>query len=190
MTDIALSRNLFGVLTASAVGGFGVLAASAVALSPSAAADNDPCSASEMARTVSSVAKNVSEYLNTHPETNKVVTTAMQQPAGQETVDTVSGYFDANPVAKAELGVAALPLVNLNEQCKVGEHLPQLIAVLQAAQSQGKLPEAPGMPATPGLVPGQPGAAQSVGSPGGSAATAPSPVVLPAAAAQTPTASN
>ncbi|HEX7321716.1 MAG TPA: hemophore-related protein [Mycobacterium sp.] len=169
-TDNVLGRKLFGVLTAVAVGGFGVLATTAVVLVPSAAADKDPCTASEMARTVASVAKSAGDYLDSHQETNHVVTSAMQQPAGQETVDTVSGYFDANPIAKAELGVVALPLVDLNERCKVGEHLPQLIAVLQAAQNQGKLPQAPGVHTVPGVpaVPGQ--------------AAAPAPVIAPVTA--------
>ena len=38
---------------------------------PSATAASDPCAASEVARTVGSVATSTGNYLDTHPETNQ-----------------------------------------------------------------------------------------------------------------------
>ena len=63
-----LRRRLFGVLTATAVGG-----ATAVVLlsAPSAVGASDPCAASEMARAIGNVARSAGDYLDGHPETNQ-----------------------------------------------------------------------------------------------------------------------
>ena len=68
-TTEALRRSLYAVFAASAVGG-----ASVAALignpAPSATAATDPCAASELARTIGSVATSMGTYLDSHPETN------------------------------------------------------------------------------------------------------------------------
>ena len=79
-----MRRRLFGLLTATAMGG----ATAAVLLSaPSAVGASDPCAASEMARTIGNVARSAGDYLDGHPETNQAMTTVMQQPAGPQSVD-------------------------------------------------------------------------------------------------------
>src|SRR5246127_4578070 len=91
-----LRRRLFGVLTATAVGG-----ATAVVLlsAPSAVGASDPCAASEMARAIGNVARSAGDYLDGHPETNQAMTTVMQHPAGPQSVDSLEGYLTANPKA-------------------------------------------------------------------------------------------
>lgn len=145
----ARRRRLFGVLTTLAVGG----TVTAAVAGPTATADKDPCSAGEISRTVSSVTRSTADYLDSHQETNQMLTGVLQQPAGPESVDTVNEYFDANPAARNDFVGLALPLVVANEQCKLSERLPALLAVFQAAQEQGKLPTIPGAPAIPGAKP-------------------------------------
>jgi len=66
-TTNALRRSLSAVFAASAVGGVAV----AVLGVPSATAATDPCAASELARTIGSVATSMGTYLDAHPETNQ-----------------------------------------------------------------------------------------------------------------------
>ena len=77
-------RRLMAALTATGLGG-----ATAVVLlsAPSAVGAPDPCAASEMARTISNVARSAGDYLDGHPETNQAMTSVMQQPAGPQSVD-------------------------------------------------------------------------------------------------------
>ena len=64
---------------------------------PSATGATDPCAASEVARTIGSVAKSTGDYLDAHPETNQAMTTALQQPAGPQSLGSLKTYFEANP---------------------------------------------------------------------------------------------
>lgn len=59
-------RRLVAGLIAVAVPG----AAVAVLAGPPATGANDPCAASEVARTIGSVSKSMGDYLDAHPETN------------------------------------------------------------------------------------------------------------------------
>jgi heme-binding protein len=171
-----MRRRLFGVLTATAMGG----ATAAVLLSaPSAVGASDPCAASEMARTIGNVARSAGDYLDGHPETNQAMTTVLQQPAGSQSVDSLKGYFTANPKAASDLQTIAQPLTGLSTQCKLPISLPQVLGFMQGAQ--GALPG--------GLPGGLPNAAaqaisgaQGAVSPGGVPAVAPvapGPAVMP-----------
>ena len=143
-----LRRRLFGVLTAT-----GLSCATAVVLlsAPAAVGASDPCSASEMARTISNVARSAGDYLDGHPETNQAMTTVMQEPAGPNSVNSLKSYFDANPKAASDMQTIALPLAGLSSRCKMPIGLPQVLGFMQNAQG-----------ATPGGLPGGlPGAAQA-----------------------------
>lgn len=72
-------RRLLAVLIALALPG----AAVALLAEPSATGASDPCAASEVARTVGSVAKSMGDYLDSHPETNQVMTAVLQQQVGR-----------------------------------------------------------------------------------------------------------
>jgi len=132
-----LRRRLFGVLTATAVGG-----ATAVVLlsAPAAVGASDPCAASEMARAIGNVARSAGDYLDGHPETNQAMTTVLQQPAGPDSVNSMKSYFDANPKAAGDLQTIAMPLAGLSSRCKLPISLPQVLGLMQNAQ--GGLPEA------------------------------------------------
>ena len=72
-------------------------AALALPAGPSATGATDPCAASEVARTIGSVAKSMGDYLDSHPETNQAMTTALQQQAGPQSVTSLKSYFEAHP---------------------------------------------------------------------------------------------
>lgn len=157
-----LRRNLFGVLAATALGG----AVTLVPAAPSAIGASDPCAASELARTVGSVAKSVGDYLDSHPETNRAMTTMLQEPAGPQSVNSLKGYFDANPKVAGDLQTISQPLTGLSTKCKLPISIPQMLGLMQGAQ--GALPGVPGAgggaPALPvagppaGTVPAAPAA--------------------------------
>ena len=153
---VAVRRGLLGVLTATAVGG-----ALTVTLSSAATAAKDPCVASEVARTVGKVVTSTGDYLDGHPETNQVLTTALQQQPGPQTVAGLKSYFDANPKVQDDLTRLTAPLGEITAQCKLAVSLPQVLGLLQQAQNQGGLPGGlpPGLPAQlpPGLPVGLPG---------------------------------
>jgi hemophore len=162
-TTKALRRSLYAVFAASAVGG-ATVAALAV---PSATAATDPCAASELARTIGSVATSMGTYLDSHPQTNQALTTISQQQAGPQSLGAVKTYFDANPQVAKDMQQLQQPLVILSTRCKLPVSLPQLMGLMQAAQQQGG--------ALPGGLPGALQTAQTMGVPSASVPALPSP---------------
>jgi heme-binding protein len=162
-SSTALRRSLYAVFAASAAGG-AVVAALAV---PSATAATDPCAASELARTIGSVATSTGSYLDSHPETNQALTTISQQQAGPQSLAAMKAYFDANPQVGKDMQQLQQPLVSLSTRCKLPISLPQLMGLMQAAQQQGA--------ALPGGLPGALQTAQTVVGPGAALPASPSP---------------
>jgi hemophore len=162
-------HRLLAALTATGLGG----ATALVLLSaPSAVGASDPCAASEMARTISNVARSAGDYLDGHPETNQAMTSAMQQQGGPASVSSLETYFDANPKAASDIQTIASPLAGLSSRCKMQISLPQVLGFMQSPQG-----------AMPGGVPG--------GMPGGvisgvQNATPGGPAAAPGAAAAMP----
>jgi heme-binding protein len=150
----ALRRSLYAVFAASAAGG-AMVAALAV---PSATAAPDPCAASQVAKTVGSVATNTGAYLDSHPETNQALTTISQQQGGPQSLGALKTYFDANPQVAKDMQQLQQPLVNLSGRCNLPITIPQLMGLMQAAQQQGT--------PLPGSLPGGLPAAQTAGVPG------------------------
>ena len=164
-TAKALRRSLYAVFAASAAGGASVAALMGNP-APSATAATDPCAASELAKTIGSVATSTGTYLDSHPETNQALTTISQQQAGPQSLGAIKTYFDANPQASKDMQQLQQPLVTLSTRCKLPVSLPQLMGLMQAAQQQG------------GALPGWPGAlqtAQAMGVPGAALPASPSP---------------
>jgi heme-binding protein len=164
-----LRRGLFA--TFAAVGGAAVVAitVSSSPVMPSATAAPDPCAASEVARTVGSVATSTGNYLDTRPQTNQALTSISRQQAGPQSLGALKAYFDANPQAAKDMQQLQQPLANLSGRCKLPLTVPQLMGLMQAAQ-RGGLPA--GLPAS---LP----AAQAVGTPGAvspAQSSTPSPV--------------
>ncbi len=160
------TRMLFAGLIGAALPS----AAVAVLAGPSATGATDPCAASEVARTIGSVAKSMGEYLDSHPETNQAMTTILQQQAGPQSVTSLKSYFEANPKVAMDMTSISQPLTGLSTQCKLPITVPQAMGLVQQAQGAGGLPALPGgaagalplggTPATPpaagGTLPGPP----------------------------------
>ena len=165
-TNRALRRSLCAMFAASAVGGASMAALIGNPV-PSATAATDPCAASELARTIGSVATSTGTYLDSHPETNQALTTISQQQAGPQSLGAVKTYFDANPQVAKDMQQLQQPLVNLSARCKLPISLPQLMGLMQAAQQQGG--------ALPGGLPGALQTAQTMGVPNAGVPGLPSP---------------
>ncbi|WAC91295.1 hemophore [Mycobacterium sp. Aquia_213] len=155
-------RTLVAGLIAAAV----PAAAVALMAGPPATGANDPCAASEVARTIGSVSKSMGDYLDSHPETNQTMTTMLQQQAGPQSAASLKSYFEGNPKVAADMAGIAQPLTNLSMQCKLPISIPQAMGLMQQAQGAGGLPG--GLPASPaaglgtlpvGAAPGTPPAA-------------------------------
>ncbi len=162
----ALRRSLCAMFAASAVGGASMAALIGNPV-PSATAATDPCAASELARTIGSVATSTGTYLDSHPETNQALTTISQQQAGPQSLGAVKTYFDTNPQVAKDMQQLQQPLVNLSARCKLPISLPQLMGLMQAAQQQGG--------ALPGGLPGALQTAQTMGVPTAGVPGLPSP---------------
>ena len=170
-TTRALRRGLYAVLAAVAVGGAGVAALMGNPV-PAATAATDPCAASELARTIASVAMSTGYYLDSHPETNQALTTISQQQAGPQSLGAVKSYFDANPQVAKDMQQLQQPLVSMGTRCKLPISLPQLMGLMQAAQQPGgALPGG----ALPGGLTGALQTAQTMGAPGAAMPASPSP---------------
>jgi heme-binding protein len=165
-TNRALRRSLCAMFAASAVGGASMAALIGNPV-PSATAATDPCAASELARTIGSVATSTGTYLDSHPETNQALTTISQQQAGPQSLGAVKTYFDANPQVAKDMQQLQQPLVTLSARCKLPISLPQLMGLMQAAQQQGG--------ALPGGLPGALQTAQTMGGPTAGVPGLPSP---------------
>ena len=168
----AARRGLCALFAVIAAGGAAVAALATV--SPSATAATDPCAASEVAKTVGSVATSMGSYLDSHPATNTALTTISQQQGGPQSLVALKTYFDANPQASKDMEQLQQPLVNLSTQCRLPLTLPQLMGLMQNAQ--GALPGGT-LPGTtlPGSLPGALQTAQTVGTPGAASPGQPSP---------------
>jgi hemophore len=168
-------RALCAVFAVTAAGGVAVAALAAG--SPSATAALDPCAASEVAKTVGSVATSTGSYLDSHPETNTALTTISQQQGGPQSLVAIKTYFDANPQAGKDMQQLQQPLVNLSTKCRLPLTLPQLMGLMQSAQSQAGTLQGGALPggASPGGLPGALPAAQAVGTPGAVLPAQPSP---------------
>lgn len=184
-TSGSVRRALFGTFAVSAFGG--VLAAGLLTpgATPTATGATDPCAASQIAKTIGSVATSTGSYLDAHPETNQALTTIAQLPAGPQSLAATKSYFDANPQAGKDMQQLQQPLVSLSTQCRLPITVPQLLGLMQAAQNQGT-----GLPAT--LTPAQSLGSASTSAAGSAAGTAAGPAggtgtgPLPGPAAITP----
>ncbi|MCV7410030.1 Fis family transcriptional regulator [Mycobacterium florentinum] len=131
-----------GTLIAGIIGCAVPAAAVALLAGPPATGANDPCAASEVARTVGSVSKSMGDYLDSHPETNQTMTTMLQQ-AGPQSVGSLKSYFEGNPKVAADMAGIGQPLTNLSMQCKLPISIPQAMGMMQQAQGAGGLPASP-----------------------------------------------
>ncbi len=175
ITRATMRRSLSGkgVLAAVPVLLGGAVTATLLATpsAPSATAAKDPCVASEIARTVGKVVTSTGDYLDAHPDTNQVMTGALQQQPGPQTLANLKAHFEANPKVQDDLAKIIAPVQEVTDQCKLAVSLPQVLGLLQAVQAQGGLPGG-GLPG--GLpVGGLPVTGLPVSGPAGGAVTQP-----------------
>ncbi|MFI5506486.1 hemophore [Mycobacterium sp. NPDC051804] len=173
-TTVLLRRGLFAAFAASAVGGAAVVAmtVSSSPAMPSATAAPDPCAASEVARTIGSVATSTGNYLDTHPQTNQALTNIAKQQAGPASLGAVKTYFDANPQAAKDMQQLQQPLATLSSRCKLPLTVPQMMGLMQAAQ------QSPAVSSLPGSLPAAQASSPAAGAPG-SVSPAQSPSASP-----------
>jgi hemophore len=164
LTATALRRSLYAAFATSAAGGAAVAALLGNA-APSATAAPDPCAASEVAKTIGSVATSTGNYLDSHPQTNQALTTISQQQGGPQSLGALKNYFDANPAVAKDMQQLQQPLVNLSGRCKLPITIPQVMGLMQGAQQQ-----------LPANLPGGVTPAQTVGVPSATLPAARSPV--------------
>jgi hemophore len=157
-------RGLFSAFVVTAAGGAAIAALAGTA-APSATAAPDPCAASQVAKTVGTVATNTGTYLDSHPETNAAFTTALQSQQGPAALGQIKNYMDANPQVAKDMQGLQRPLTDLAGRCDLPITLPQVLQLMQAAQAQGGA-------ALPGGLP----SAQTVGVPGVATPAGSSPV--------------
>jgi heme-binding protein len=163
------TRTLLAASIAVPGAAIAVLALPSLSPAPSATGATDPCAASEVARTIGSVAKSTGDYLDSHPETNQAMTNTLQQPAGPQSLASLKTYLEANPKVALDLGSIAQPLTKLSDQCKLPITIPQAIGLARAAQGGAGLAPLPGLPpagpppssATPPSPAPSPGATRS-----------------------------
>lgn len=148
-TDKTLRRGLAGVFVTCALGG----AVAAAITGPTASAAPDPCMASEVAKSVGKAATDTGEYLDDHPSTNAQLTMISKQE-GPQAVASLKTYFDANPQVAADLKEIQSPVTDLATQCQLPISLPQILALMQAAQNAQTGTGLPGAQQVAGLVPG------------------------------------
>lgn len=145
-----IRRGLLAVFAATAAA-----AALAIPVQPvlsTATAAQDPCAASEVARTIGKVASSTGDYLDAHPQTNQALTTISKQQAGPQSLGALKAYFDANPQVAKDMQQLQQPLASLAGKCKLPLTMPQLMGLMQAAQQGGGLPAS--LPAQAPTAPG------------------------------------
>lgn len=77
-----------------------------------------PCTAAELARVVSGVTFDTSNYLTLHPDVNDFFTSLRGQPRDQVR-DQLQTYLDANPQVRDELRAIRQPSVDFRNRCGV-----------------------------------------------------------------------
>ena len=79
-----------------------------------------PCTAAELARVMSGVTFDTSNYLTDHPDVNNFFTSLKGQPRDQIR-DQVQSYLDANPQVRDELQAIRQPSVDFRQRCGAPE---------------------------------------------------------------------
>lgn len=113
-----LRRAVFGAIGAGVLAGSVLFSATgtAPAQPPLPPPIPPPCTAAELARVMSGVTFETSNYLSTHPDVNNFFTSLKGQPKDQIR-DQVRGYLDANPTVRDDLQRIRQPSVDFRNRC-------------------------------------------------------------------------
>jgi hemophore-related protein len=127
-TAKTVRRGLYGMIAGGLLGG---VATATIAL-PNANAAPDQCSASGVATAQSSVQLSLSTYLQTHPQTNQVMTDIAKQSPTEAQV-SYRTYFAKNPKVADDLKGIQQPVTDLSTQCGIEVSSNQLTDALKTA---------------------------------------------------------
>jgi hemophore-related protein len=109
-----------GAIGAGAIAGAMFFGAAATAAAQPPPPVPPPCTAAEMARVMSGVSFDLSNYLSAHPDVNAYFTSLKGQPKDQARAQARS-YLDANPQIRDELQAIRQPRVDFVNRCGVPE---------------------------------------------------------------------
>ena len=113
-------RAVMGAVGAGALAGAILFGAAATAAAEPPPPVPPPCTAAELARVMSGVTFDTSNYLSTHPDVNAYFTSLKGQPRDQINAQ-VQSYLDANPQVRDELQAIRQPSVDFRNRCGVPE---------------------------------------------------------------------
>jgi heme-binding protein len=114
-------RAITGAIGAGAMAGavfFGVTVSATAQPLPPPAPVPPPCTAAELARVMSGVTFDTSNYLTTHPDVNNFFTSLKGQPKDQ-IANQVQVYLDGNPMVREELQRIRQPSADFRNRCGV-----------------------------------------------------------------------
>jgi heme-binding protein len=113
-------RAVMRAFGAGALAGAMLVGAAATATAEPPAPVPPPCTAAELARVMSGVTFDTSNYLIDHPAVNDFFTSLKGQPKDQIR-DQVQTYLDANPGVRSDLQAIRQPSVAFRDRCGVPE---------------------------------------------------------------------
>ena len=111
-------RAITGAIGTGLVAGAMLFGAATAIADPPPAPIPPPCTAAELARVMSGVTFDTSNYLTLHPDVNDFFTSLKDQPMDQRK-DRVQSYFAANPQVQQELQALRQPSVDFRNRCGV-----------------------------------------------------------------------
>ena len=113
-------RAVMGAIGVGAIAGAMLFGAAVTATAQPPPPVPPPCTAAELARVMSGVTFDTSNYLSTHPDVNAYFTSLKGQPRDQINAQ-VQSYLEANPQVQDELQAIRQPSVNFRNRCGVPE---------------------------------------------------------------------
>ncbi len=113
-------RAVMGAIGVGAIAGAMLFGAAATATAQPPPPVPPPCTAAELARVMSGVTFDTSNYLSTHPDVNAYFTSLKGQPRDQINAQ-VQSYLEANPQVRDELQAIRQPSVDFRNRCGVPE---------------------------------------------------------------------
>jgi hemophore-related protein len=109
-------RAIKGAIGTGAIAGAMLFGAAAIASADPPPAVPPPCTAAELARVMSGVTFDTSNYLTAHPDVNDFFTGLKGQPRDQISTQ-VQSYLDANPGVRNDLQAIRQPSVDFRQRC-------------------------------------------------------------------------
>ena len=112
-------RAIKGAIGTGALAGAMLFGAASAAAQPEPVVPEPPaCTAAELARVMSGVTWDTSNYLTLHPAVNDFFTSLTGQPKDQISAQ-VQTYLDANPQVRTDLQGIREPSIKFRERCGV-----------------------------------------------------------------------